>query len=644
MTSIKTRPIPVRLTCILCVEHVLPFTLQKVLAQWAGLHAIHIFDQRTDLDYTSLLANPAIHVHRADFSSSFPAHDFLGADTTHVFVMNDNAALCCPDIEALAQIDNSTLAIVSLLDQPTSSRYSSTQTNTPDHYIHAPCVPVSQIHLLESLRGEPVDAWWGHHMCLAALNRGLKIKAVGHAGALLPALYQVKGWHLGKIRQNSHALIQAFSAFKAGTPDVQSQARIALDALNALAGLAPEEQKSFKACIDQFLSNITADLLAHISPLTSTKTIAHPDLKAKKVAVLNIASLGDVVLASAFMARLQAAAPKQITLFTTDTAAPLFEADTTIEVYGIAEEEKLAAVAHDAPRRLDALLQALVDKLSTFDVAIFPRHYPEFSFAVHLAQLAGIPIRIGIHNTRADEGAYYNPLHALMLSHAITVDAKTHESRKISALADCFDAPVSPPALTLEGITPYEHCYAPYIVVGLGAGCPSRRWPLEHYKEILTSIHAETRLAVVLLGGKDVEQEVREAQLFYPWINNQTGKCDALSSARWIKGAKLYLGHDTGLMHIAAALRIPVVEISKHPRHADPRHLNAPERYGPIDTRHIILQPAYAASPACEKGCIEKAPHCILNISEQEVLDAARILLQGSACTQSQEATTCHDF
>ncbi|MGH9642623.1 MAG: glycosyltransferase family 9 protein, partial [Terriglobales bacterium] len=83
--------------------------------------------------------------------------------------------------------------------------------------------------------------------------------------------------------------------------------------------------------------------------------------------------------------------------------------------------------------------------------------------------------------------------------------------------------------------------------------------------------------------------------------------------------ASLLIGGDTGPMHLAAALKVPVVAIF------GPTN---PARNGPFGTRSIVLRSAnsltdHSRHPEPEQGLLE--------ISAEEVLAAARALLRETA-------------
>jgi len=98
------------------------------------------------------------------------------------------------------------------------------------------------------------------------------------------------------------------------------------------------------------------------------------------------------------------------------------------------------------------------------------------------------------------------------------------------------------------------------------------------------------------------------------------------ASAALLKRCRLYIGHDTGAMHIAAAVGVPVVEISCHPKTGSPYSWNAPERFGPWGVPCRVLRPERPLPP-CREECDAREPHCITQITAEEVLEAAESLL-----------------
>jgi hypothetical protein len=65
----------------------------------------------------------------------------------------------------------------------------------------------------------------------------------------------------------------------------------------------------------------------------------------------------------------------------------------------------------------------------------------------------------------------------------------------------------------------------------------------------------------------------------------------------------------------------PVIEINCHPQNGDPAHFQSPERFGAITEPSMPLSPRTALSP-CSSTCFPAEPHCIRQISLEEVLEA----------------------
>lgn len=97
-----------------------------------------------------------------------------------------------------------------------------------------------------------------------------------------------------------------------------------------------------------------------------------------------------------------------------------------------------------------------------------------------------------------------------------------------------------------------------YIAVVIGAALATKKLPLHKLKELCLSI----KHPIILLGDKgDAEQGKAIAEVDDIKIYNACGKFNLNESADLLQGAKLVITHDTGLMHIAAALQKPIISI-----------------------------------------------------------------------------------
>lgn len=99
---------------------------------------------------------------------------------------------------------------------------------------------------------------------------------------------------------------------------------------------------------------------------------------------------------------------------------------------------------------------------------------------------------------------------------------------------------------------------AGYIACVIGAAHFTKRWPVEHWKKFC----AETRHPIILLGGpEDAENGKAIAAVDEVKVYNACGKFSLNESADLVRKAKLVISNDTGLMHIAAAFKRPIISL-----------------------------------------------------------------------------------
>lgn len=104
---------------------------------------------------------------------------------------------------------------------------------------------------------------------------------------------------------------------------------------------------------------------------------------------------------------------------------------------------------------------------------------------------------------------------------------------------------------------PMSH-QAGYVGVVIGAALNTKKLPVEKLKELCSLIQKP----IVLLGGPEDRQEGDEiAATDHVKIYNACGKFNLNESACLVRNARIIVTHDTGLMHIAAAFKKPVISI-----------------------------------------------------------------------------------
>ena len=108
-----------------------------------------------------------------------------------------------------------------------------------------------------------------------------------------------------------------------------------------------------------------------------------------------------------------------------------------------------------------------------------------------------------------------------------------------------------------ENDLPTTHLFG-FIAIVIGAALETKKMPVEKIIELCNKIN----YPIILLGGKeDIKAADEICKIDEVKIYNSCGKFSLAESADIIRKSKLVITHDTGLMHIAAAFKKPILSI-----------------------------------------------------------------------------------
>ncbi|TAM83574.1 MAG: lipopolysaccharide heptosyltransferase I [Acidobacteria bacterium] len=124
-----------------------------------------------------------------------------------------------------------------------------------------------------------------------------------------------------------------------------------------------------------------------------------------------------------------------------------------------------------------------------------------------------------------------------------------------------------------------------FIIVNPGGGWKSKRWPPEHYAEMIGTLAGKVALDFLVTGSPQEEDVAREIIARAGTSRAKWFPSTLLQYIALAREARLLIGGDTGPLHLAAAVGTPIVAIFNA---ADPR--NTPERNGPFNPADIILR------------------------------------------------------
>jgi len=142
-------------------------------------------------------------------------------------------------------------------------------------------------------------------------------------------------------------------------------------------------------------------------------------------------------------------------------------------------------------------------------------------------------------------------------THIVDRYLKTVESFGVKNDGAGLDYFISKEEETKREDIPASHS-AGFVACVIGAALGTKQWPVHKWKEFCQQLEHP----VILLGGpEDVTAGNEIAAIDDVKVYNACGKFKLNESADLVRKAKLVITNDTGLMHIAAAYKKPVISL-----------------------------------------------------------------------------------
>lgn len=160
---------------------------------------------------------------------------------------------------------------------------------------------------------------------------------------------------------------------------------------------------------------------------------------------------------------------------------------------------------------------------------------------------------------------------------------------------------------------------APLVACMVGAEFgPSKQWPIEHFATLINLLREQGINICILGSAKDSETGSKiEALCQFP-IFNLCGKTSLVDVIDILASCRVAVSNDSGLMHIAAAVNVPVVSLygATTPKYTPPLHVKAKSFYVNL-----------ACSPCWQRTCQYDHYRCLKDILPQAVFEAVQAKL-----------------
>jgi ADP-heptose:LPS heptosyltransferase len=99
------------------------------------------------------------------------------------------------------------------------------------------------------------------------------------------------------------------------------------------------------------------------------------------------------------------------------------------------------------------------------------------------------------------------------------------------------------------------------IAVHAGASQATKQWPLESFRRVVERLVARGNVSVVLIGGRR-DESLATAFQGIPRVTSLIGKTTPRELAAVLAQSRVLLSNDSGPMHVAAAVKTPVIVIT----------------------------------------------------------------------------------
>lgn len=352
--------------------------------------------------------------------------------------------------------------------------------------------------------------------------------------------------------------------------------------------------------------------------------------------------IGDVVLTSAFLREFRRLAPAaHVTLVTKPETLSLAELCPYVDDVRVYVPRAGWRAARPVVLPMRALRFALAElRPARPDLAVLPRWDGDQCYATFVARWSGARVRVGYSEQVSDYRRMINRGFDRLLTHTLDDRTPRHDVERSLDVIRALGGDVTSTALELW-LDRADHEIAdrvlaplradapdrPIVAIGVGAGHAKRRWPAARFADVARTLQQRYGVAVAVIGAAaDIRAQETVLESLGPCAVGLAGLLTLRETAAALSRCALYVGNDSGPMHLAAAGGVPVVEISCHPRDGSPLHENAPERFAPWGVRHAVLRPDHAIAP-CTDGCSSHHAHCVLQVHTHRAVEAAGALL-----------------
>ena len=158
-----------------------------------------------------------------------------------------------------------------------------------------------------------------------------------------------------------------------------------------------------------------------------------------------------------------------------------------------------------------------------------------------------------------------------------------------------------------------------YVVFHISAGNRFREWGADNIRRLILLLQQRTSAGVVLVGGPEDRAEAEIIRQGAPTVYSMAGEIN-LRQLQWlISQARLFVGPDSGPMHMAATTSTPIVALFGP---------TLPDNFAPWMADSVEIKKDFECRPCRQIKCVHKDFRCLQSITPEDVLPACLIQLE----------------
>ena len=157
----------------------------------------------------------------------------------------------------------------------------------------------------------------------------------------------------------------------------------------------------------------------------------------------------------------------------------------------------------------------------------------------------------------------------------------------------------------------------PFAIINVGAGWVSKIWPVERYAAVAKHLKDRWNLRTMIAWGGSEERSLAEqVSILSGGAAIEMPATSLLELAEWIRRSVLFVGSDTGPMHLSVAIDIPTVSL------IGPMPIG---RVGHFSEKHIAIQRESLTEKERSRRKTDTRP--MLSIQASDVIEACDEIL-----------------